>query len=521
MTFADRPNLRLLAAGMAFLTYALAILWLPHVQKSTWRLEQVGGMIFAASYLFYDKPFGSVDRGLWDLIRENVELKDDSQELPADSWLARAAKKELPSGTLIATTLDGSGMGYGLFATAALFLFGPHTFSLVLGFVLFIGLSVFAFLWRFQDNRVLAVPILFLALTLSLLTPQATAQLWIDQSPIGGYRFFVIGGILPALHIIFELFDSTDDARKPSIYALLALQLLLLLCVTWIRFSAMYFVAAVAFAAIVAVWLQRHNVASRKTLMAKIAVLLTAALAAHIGGKLLTPTAYEAAGVISDPPWHRAFVGLSFHPDWPFGNLAETFDCSRQFPEGLRKIRKGTDVNSICAYFAQVNKGAEPGPLFGRQYEKLVRQAYWQVVREYPRQVIETYVIYKPLMVWRTLLASTQLSISRQTSPILIALFVATIMLLVMLRFAEQTHWWRRIFGAFAIIASFSLAPQLVAWSNLATSTDVVCYTYALLILIAAAAVSVGFKWSRPPVDPSAESKQESRALNRGVDTPP
>src|SRR6516164_1644093 len=93
MTFADRPNLRLLAAGMAFLTYALAILWLPHVQKSTWRLEQVGGMLFAASYLFYDKPFGSVDRGLWDLIRENVELKDDSQELPADSWLHGQRRK--------------------------------------------------------------------------------------------------------------------------------------------------------------------------------------------------------------------------------------------------------------------------------------------------------------------------------------------------------------------------------------------------------------------------------------------
>src|SRR5262249_46384251 len=204
---------------------------------------------------------------------------------------------------------------------------------------------------------------------------------------IGGYRFFVIGGILPALHIIFELFDSTGDARKPSTYALLALQLLLLLCVTWIRFSATYFLAAVAFAAIVAVWLQRHNVASRKTLMAKIAVLLTAALAAHVGGKLLTPTAYEAAG-ISDTFWHRAFVGLSLHPDWPFGNLAETFDCSRQFPEGFRN--KGADANAHCAYLAQVNKGAEPGPLYGRQYEKLVRQADWQVGRAHPEPGSET-----------------------------------------------------------------------------------------------------------------------------------
>ncbi len=121
MKFAARPNFRLLLAAMAFLTYAVAILWLHHVQKSTWRLEQQGGLVIATSYLFYDEPYGSVDRGLWDFIHKNVVLKARAQELPADSWLARAAKKELSSGTLIATTLDGTGIGYSLFATAALF----------------------------------------------------------------------------------------------------------------------------------------------------------------------------------------------------------------------------------------------------------------------------------------------------------------------------------------------------------------------------------------------------------------
>jgi hypothetical protein len=306
-----------------------------------------------------------------------------------------------------------------------------------------------------------------------------------------------IGGILPALHIIFELFDSTFSARKSSTYAVLVLQVLLLLCVTWVRFSAMYFVAAVGFAALVALWLRRRNVVGRKTVMAKIAALLIAALAAYFGGKLLTPPAYEAAG-ISDSFWHRAFIGLTLHPDWPFGNLAETFDCTLHISEGFRN--KARDSIAHCAYWAQVKKGAEPGPLFGRQYEKLMQQAYWQVAREYPRRLIETYLIHKPLLVWRTLLTSTQLSISRQTALIPILLFVATIGLLVMLRSTEQTHRLRRIFGAFAIIASFSLAPQLVAWSDPSTSADVVCYAYALVILIAAAAVSVGFNWrsSRP-----------------------
>src|SRR5207248_11733847 len=53
-------------------------------------------------------------------------------------------------------------------------------------------------------------------LTVMLLAPQATDQVWIDQSPIGGLRFFVIAGIVPALHIILELFDPGQPvANRP------------------------------------------------------------------------------------------------------------------------------------------------------------------------------------------------------------------------------------------------------------------------------------------------------------------
>ena len=43
--------------------------------------------------------------------------------------------------------------------------------------------------------------------------------------------------------------------------------------------------------------------------------------------------------------------------------------------------------------------------------------------------------------------------------------------------------------AAFALIAVFSVAPQLFAWSSLATSSDLVCYLYVGVALLLAAAL--------------------------------
>jgi len=43
--------------------------------------------------------------------------------------------------------------------------------------------------------------------------------------------------------------------------------------------------------------------------------------------------------------------------------------------------------------------------------------------------------------------------------------------------------------GHFAPIAAFSLTPQLLAWSTLATSSDIVCYMYVAWALLLAGAM--------------------------------
>lgn len=490
LAFAARPSFRALLAAVAFLAYVAAIVWHHDAQKSAWRTEQSGSLLFAASYLFYGKPFGAIDRGLWDAFLDDVRSGKVSQENSADSFLARAAARKLPSGGTMATTEDGNGLGYAYFATAALSLFGPHTSSLVTGFVILIGISVAAFLGRFSDDRLLVIPVLFLALTLMLLTPLGTTQWWIDQSPIGGIRFFVIAGILPTLHIILEFADSTRSAPRQASYALLLLQLLLLLIAISIRMSGAYFLAAIVFAAALSMWSGRGSAPHRRAVLAKAAILVIAAAVVLLGARLTMPSAYRDAGLNSETFWHRAFIALGAHPDWPFGNLAATIDCRPEMPEGL--VPGVLDRNGHCAYRSAQKKGAQEVPLYGAQYDALLRDAFVNVAQQYPGKVLETYLFYKPRLLWQALSASAKLEISRRTWPILIALAVQVAILAFLVRLpAGERSQMRAICAAFGIIAAFSLAPQLFAFSSLSTASDVICYMFAGIVL----ALAAGFRY--------------------------
>ena len=312
--------------------------------------------------------------------------------IEVDAYLSDLANRKIPAGE--ATHIfPGTGAGYPIFATVSFYLFGPRTISLRLGFTVLLGLSILAFVLRFRDDRALAVPILFLALTFMLLTPQATDRVSIDQSPFGGHRFFVIAGIMPTLHVIFDLFDSAKDVRRRLGYILLGLQFILLLYVASVRVSAIYFTGAIVFAAVLSIWLRRQDSSSRRVLIQKAALLLIVGAASYVAATLLTPKSYHDAGLATETFWHRAFIGLGAHPDWPFGDLAAKYDCSPDVPEG--KLFPGVDdANGHCVYFDAVKKGAKPAARYGDEYEKLLRKAFLAVVYQYPWKVLETYLLY-------------------------------------------------------------------------------------------------------------------------------
>jgi hypothetical protein len=479
MALSARSILRGIFPATAFLAYVVSIIWLHDAPKSAWQLEQQAAIPVAVSYVYYHAPFGSIDTGVWDAVLRNLRAGPS-----IDSFLGDIVQGDIHPGGIMATTIDGTALGYPLFATASLLLFGFRTISLVFGFAILLGTSVLVFLLRFRDGRALAIPIVFLALTVMLFTSHATVQYWVDQAPIGGYRFFVIAGIVPTLHIILELFDSANSTtRQWTNSLLLVLQVILLVGVASARMTAAYFLCAVAFTAFVLIWRCRHDVSRRRLVIAKTAILLTAASAFYMGERLAVPDAYKGLGLASEPFWHRAFIGLGAHPDWPFGNLAATLDCSPDVPNGL--VPGITDSDGHCAYNAAVKQGAAPGPVYGRQYEKLLRSAFFDIVYEYPWKVLETYLVYKPLLILKTLSAATTLDISRQSAPIMIALAIQFVLLIVMIAFTPpEVGRLRELLGAFGLVGVSSLMPQLVAWSTVATSTDLICYMYSALALL-------------------------------------
>jgi hypothetical protein len=283
MAILAHPKLRALFPAIAFLAYVVALLWPHDLQGSTWQIEQEGGIPIAVSYLYYDRPFVSIDTAVWDAIVRNEQAR-----ISTDSLLDDVAQGKIRPGALMPTSIDGSGLGYSLFAIASLYMFGPHTFSLILGFAILLGVSAMAFLLRFRDDRALAIPIVSLALTLMLLTPLATRPEWADQVRIGGYRFFVIAGIIPTIHIILELIDSTRNvASRSTNTALLALQTMLLVGASLVRMSASYFIGSVALAVVLSAWSNRNDASRRRPLVVKTITLLAAASAVYLGSATL------------------------------------------------------------------------------------------------------------------------------------------------------------------------------------------------------------------------------------------
>lgn len=112
MAFRTRSAIRSMLAATAFLAYAAAVLLMHSEHKSTWELEHEGGIVFAASYLFYDQPFGSIGTGLWDRVRNRLSLRNMSNEEAPELFLSDAAQRKVPFGTTKPTTLDGTGLGY-------------------------------------------------------------------------------------------------------------------------------------------------------------------------------------------------------------------------------------------------------------------------------------------------------------------------------------------------------------------------------------------------------------------------
>jgi hypothetical protein len=410
--------------------------------------------------------------------------------------MAIASSGFVPRGRLLPYTPDGAGAGPVLLATLALKMFGMNVSALVKFFLLFEGISVFAFAARFRDKRLFFIPLCFFVFTIMLITPLCMSPNAISQMPIGGQRFFVAAAFLPAMHLIFELLDEPsnkiDLKRAVSNSSLLFVQGALLFAAVLVRSATSYVIGGLIMAAAFRLYRDRKAHRSSLDLIFKIAII-SSGLAFWVVVVVKTLPTFVETGRALGVFWHRSFVSLERHPDWPFGNLHEIYKCP-VFPQVGLSREGSPDSNAFCVWEADPrNAGLSASDLrysyFGGDYEKVVRSAYFYVLTHYPRQAFELYAFVKSQRIYSTL---------RQSLDFLFELFDAhapkrlfAIMALQCALFAcaiflfcrdGLTFVKNQLFISLTLFV-LSIAPAYVAWSSLETGIDMIFLMYSCLVL--------------------------------------
>ena len=170
--------LRALAA-MSFVVYALGAIAAFNHRPAKWAAEYDLAFPVAISNIVYGTPLGLVDGNVHAAYRALLQREGVNPETVAKA-VALIARGDIPRGEALPTT-DGTGVGQLIFSAFAMRLFGPHIASLPYCFLLLMGVSVAAFIARFGDGRLLAVPLQFTALSLMLIGPLAADQRIADQ----------------------------------------------------------------------------------------------------------------------------------------------------------------------------------------------------------------------------------------------------------------------------------------------------------------------------------------------------
>jgi hypothetical protein len=490
-----RAFLLSLLAATSFLLYAAGVMMLRQDRTPGWAVEGAGGITAAASYLVYGTPFGAVDH--------NVEMKFVHPDgMSVQDILALAASKSIPPGTVDPTTIDGTGAGSDVFTIIAMAMFGMNVLSLILLYLVMMGIATVTFALRYRDKRLIVVPLYFLAVTFMLLTPLGSSADAVISMPAGGQRYFVLAAFLPALHIFFEIVDRSPPAGRKREIAnsfLLLIQALLLLAALLVRSSTGYLVLILFVTWAWRLYRERSQRVPLRALLRK-TVILACTSVIFAGIVVATLPAYLHSGRLFGNVWHRAFSTLSVHPDWPFGDLAKVYDCTKYIPQGLN--RDAPDLNGQCVWLAYPPNAKRPFDdvvkgTYGGEYEKVVRQAYFYVLTQYPKQVFETYAFVKSGLIANVITAAWNDLFELRRAPVSNALFaVAAAQLLVFAASVALVAFTERIvidrqMTIFPVFFVFSLVPLYVAMATAPTTLDTVFLMYSCLVLAALLLVQV------------------------------
>jgi hypothetical protein len=430
----------------------------------------------AVSNVVYRAPLGTIYSGVLQRFLADIEaenLGSIRKTLEETRWT------DVPRGTLLQTTADGNGIGYVLFATAALRLFGLHAWAPPVLMLALMGLSAAAFLRRFSSELAVVVVLYFCSLTVMLFTPLIWHPGILSGTAPGGIRYFSLVAILPAFHILLDLTRSSAGSYHIASQKnlLLAIQVAIFALAILVRGSAVALIGAIAVVVGAFAWRNRRTFARLRPLLGKVGILVIVPIGLTSVILLSTPREYLTQGRFGTVVWHRVFVGLGRNPAWPFPGVEAMFDCKRYIPEG---IGPGiSDRNAHCVWWDyavrhNISENDTPEGTHGGRYETSLREAFFKIARRYPGKVFATFFYYKPPLILESLRESIKTNMSVYPPFAVAMLIAAPVNLLVYFMSAAGVSIVnaRRVAGLALLCAAFSIPQLLVGWALPNTAAD-------------------------------------------------
>lgn len=488
---AVRAYARIILAIASLLVFAAAALLLRQgdhdLDKWEFDVERLP-IAAAVSTIVYGAPIGSHYHGV-----EQALLNSDTPIKVSFGQVTGG----IPLGDLVPAHFGGIGTGFPMVTLTAMYVFGVHLSSIVIMFSCLMGVTTFLFLLRFNDDRALFVPITFGVLTVMMVTPLATNVFNAGQAPVGGYRYFSLLGVIPGMHLFLELIDNNADrpAWIKKTTALAVLQSIMLSISLFINVATIYLTGTIIFGSMIALVRARGD--SRRTRAVVSETLLIAVIFVSVFILLKVIAGQFYATGTSELVWHRVFISLGANPAWPFGDLHQMYSsCQQQIPKGL--IPSIADRNAGCVWdsYTQAHdiSGAQnTAQHYGPLYEAVLREAFFNVVLQYPQQVFVTFFYYKPLLLVATLrsIFSFNLSFSLPISLMVVLQFFITAAYASGISAGPRYNRTALLAAGMVISAVCCCVIYLVAWSLPWTSSEMLFY----VIAIAAVALTAGLKY--------------------------
>jgi hypothetical protein len=476
MGIVKRPTIGIILAALSFLIYGCTVISLPQQRDNPFNVERTS-LAAAVSNIVYRARLARLYSGALERLFATIErpLQQVLHEWPPDRQ---------QRGNLVGVSTDGNGVGYILAATMAMRFFGLHAVALPLFMAALMGLSAFLLLWRFHGDLAGLVVLYFCSLTVLLFTMLVWDPAYAEQIAVGGIRYFSLVAILPAFHLLFDLLDrpAGDAGATTRNNFLLGAQATILLFAVLVRTSAGSLIGAIVLVWLLMAWRSRGNPGQLRMVMRKGAVVALVGIG-FVATVVVSVPGYASSGRFSSVFWHRAVVSLSVNPAWPFGDVAQMYECRREFPSGMQGT--GGDKIGSCIWFdyatrhGMLDREYRAG-IHGGRYEAAMRGAFIEIARRYPGEVLKTFFYYKPRLIpWALgLVLRTNMSVF---PPLAIGLLVAALgnLLVCLVGPAGELAAERRrlIVAGTLLFTASTIPPYLVAWANPGTIADLAFFS--------------------------------------------